>query len=97
MIDSGDIHLVDLNEEQRSLVLVVSTNRFHQRSGRALVAPQALGPLREAPPPWRIRIGSDQFAVDHLRSIPLDRLLERVDRASSSDARAVRRVVHGIT
>jgi mRNA-degrading endonuclease toxin of MazEF toxin-antitoxin module len=45
MIDIGDIHLADLNEEHRRLVVVVSTNQFHQGSGRALVAPQGLGPI----------------------------------------------------
>ena len=39
MIESGNIHLADLNQEHRIPVLVVSTGRFTRLSGRALVAP----------------------------------------------------------
>ena len=97
MIDFGDIHLADLNEEGRRLVLVVSTSRFHQLSGRALVAPQAMGPKREVPPPWRIQVDGIEFAFDTMRTVWLDRLLERVDRTPASATRAVRRAVRSIT
>ena len=97
MIDIGDIHLTDLNEEQRRLVIVVSTNRFHHKSGRALVAPQGLGPPRTVSQPWRIRIGDVHFRVDHVRSVALDRLLDRVDRAPAGAVAHLRRTLHTIT
>ena len=57
MIESGDIHLADVNQEQRLRVLVVSSSKF-----------------------------TALFAIDLPRSIPVDRLLERVGRVSPSVA-----------
>ena len=42
MIEAGDIHFADLNEEVRRRVLVVSNARFNSLAGRAMVAPEIL-------------------------------------------------------
>lgn len=96
MIDAGDVHLVDLNEERRRRVLVVSTRRFAQLSGRVLVAPEVFGAPDEVPFPWRIEADGAVFAVDLLRSLPTARLLDRTARAPADAVRAVRRVVANI-
>jgi mRNA-degrading endonuclease toxin of MazEF toxin-antitoxin module len=93
MIDAGDIHLADLNEESRRRVLVVSNARFNEMSGRVFVAPEVLGAATDVPFPWRISIGGAIFAVDHLRSLPVERLLRRTERAPHSTMIDVRRVV----
>ena len=49
MIEAGDVHLADLNEERRRHVLVVSNGRFNRLSGRALVAPEITGDPDEVP------------------------------------------------
>lgn len=97
MIDSGDIFLADLHGEQRQHVLVISTSRFHEYTHRAIVAPSVtLSPLADEMP-WRITVEGRIFAVDLLRSIPADRLLERVDRAPAAAVLAARRALRAIT
>lgn len=97
MIDGGDIFRADLHSERRQHVLVLSTARFHQFTGRALVAPEIdLAPLDDEMP-WRIVVAGRLFAVDLLRSVPIDALLERVDRAPASTMIAARRAVRAIT
>lgn len=96
MIEAGDIHLADVGQEQRRHVLVVSNNRFHRLSGRAIVAPALPGEPDEVPFPWRIEAEGMVFAVDLLRSIPVERVLEPVGRVSPGVAAAVQRVTRHI-
>jgi len=93
MIDAGDIHLADLNEERRRRVLVVSSRRFHDLSGRVLVAPEVFGEPDEVPFPWRVPFEDAVYAVDLLRSVPVGRLLERTDRVPGDLTNAARRAV----
>lgn len=96
MIEAGDIHLADVNQEQRVPVLVLSTGKFGRLSGRAIVAPAVPGEPDEVPFPWRVEAEGHVFAVDLLRSIPIDRLLERVDRVTPRQAAALQRVTRHI-
>jgi mRNA-degrading endonuclease toxin of MazEF toxin-antitoxin module len=97
VIRSGDIHLADLNDEMRRRVLIVSTDRFHAASGRVLVAPEVPVEIDEVLFPWRVRIDDSVYAVDLLRSLPMERLLERSDRASVAAMTSVRRALLHIT
>jgi mRNA-degrading endonuclease toxin of MazEF toxin-antitoxin module len=97
VIDAGDIHLADLNEERRRHVLVVSTGRFNHLSGRVLVAPEIIGDPDEVPFPWRVRVDDAVYAVDLLRSLRSDRLLDRTHRAPATAMDAVRRALLNIT
>lgn len=97
MIDAGDIHLADLNEEVRRRVLVISNVRFHRLSGRVFVVPEILAPPDDVPDPWRIEIADGVYGVDLTRSMPITRVLERVDRAGAGDMVAVRRALRAIT
>jgi mRNA-degrading endonuclease toxin of MazEF toxin-antitoxin module len=84
VIDAGEIHLADLNEELRRRVLVVSTARFTEFSGRVVIVPEARRVPDTVSYPWRVAYDDVVFAVDHVRSIPAARLLEPVGRASNS-------------
>lgn len=97
MTDAGDIHLADLNEERRRRVLVLSSDRFNRIAGRAIVAPEISGGPDDVPYPWRVAEGDAVFAVDHVRSIPTARLLDRVGRASHPAMTAARRALLNIT
>ena len=97
MINTGDIHLADLNEERRRRVLVISTERFHRLSDRAIVAPEVFGEPDEVPFPWRVQIDDGVYAVDLVRSLPIDRLLDRTDRATATAMAVVRRALLNIT
>ena len=97
MIGAGDIFLADLNEDFRRRVLVVSNERFHRVSGRALVAPEMFGKPDEVPFPWRVPVEDGVYAVELTRSLPLDRLLERTDRATAAAMTVVRRALLNIT
>ncbi len=97
MIDAGDIHLANLHEERRRHVLVISHRRFHEHSGRVLVAPELFGEPDEIGFPWRIQVGDAVFAIDLVRSLPATRLLERTDRAPSSAMTLARRALANIT
>ncbi len=97
MIQPGDIYLADLNEEVRRRVLVVSNARFANASGRAVVIPEIVGPIEEVPLPWRIDVEDGIFAVDLLRSIPTERLLEQRGRASFPAMVKIRRAIVHIT
>jgi mRNA-degrading endonuclease toxin of MazEF toxin-antitoxin module len=96
VIEAGDIHLADVDQEARLAVLVVSNSRFTRLSGRVIVAPAIPGEPDEVPFPWRIDAEGHVFAVDLLRSIPADRLLERIGRVTPSMAAAVQRVTRHI-
>jgi mRNA-degrading endonuclease toxin of MazEF toxin-antitoxin module len=97
VIDSGDIHLADLNEEVRRRVLVLSNARFNSLSGRALVAPEVIGQPDEVPFPWRLVVDSTVYAVELARTMPTGRLLERVDRAPAAVVAQARRTLAHIT
>lgn len=96
MIEAGDIHLADVNQEQRIAVLVVSNSRFARLSERVIVAPAVPGEPDEVPFPWRVGAEGHVFAIDLLRSIPADRLQERVGRITPAVAASVQRVVRHI-
>ena len=96
MIEAGDIHLADVNQEQRLRVLVVSSSKFTRLSGRVIVAPAVPGEPDEVPFPWRVDAEGHVFAIDLLRSIPADRLLQRVGRVTPNVAASVQRVTRHI-
>jgi mRNA-degrading endonuclease toxin of MazEF toxin-antitoxin module len=96
VIEVGDIHLVDVNQVQRCHGLVVSNGRFHRLSGRVVIAPAVPGETDEVPFPWRIGAEGTVFAIDLLRSIPAERVLERVGRVTPSVAATVQPVTHHI-
>lgn len=97
MIQPGDIFVADLNEEVQRRVLVVSNARFTSASGRAVVIPEIVGQTDEIPFPWRIDVEDGIFAVDLLRSIPVERLLDHTGRASFAAMVKIRRAVVHIT
>jgi mRNA-degrading endonuclease toxin of MazEF toxin-antitoxin module len=97
MIESGDIHLADLREERRRRVLVISNARFNGLCGRALVAPEIEREPDEVLFPWRVLIDDTVYAVDLARSIPLDRLLGRANRAPAAAMTLVRQAILNIT
>jgi mRNA-degrading endonuclease toxin of MazEF toxin-antitoxin module len=92
----GDIHLADLNEERRRRVLVVSTVRFNRMTRRVVVIPEVGGAPDEVPFPWRIEVEGAVFAVDLLRSMPAERLLQRTGRATHATMLQVRRAIQHI-
>jgi mRNA-degrading endonuclease toxin of MazEF toxin-antitoxin module len=97
VIEAGDIHLADVNQERRLHVLVVSSSKFTRLSGRVIVAPAVPGGgPDEMPFPWRIDAEGHVFAIDLLRSIPADRLLEHAGRVTPSVAASVQRVTRHI-
>jgi len=97
MIQSGDVHIADLNDERRRRVLVVSNSRFHRLAGRALVAPEIPTPPDDLLPPWHLQVNDAVYAVDLLRSLPVARLLERTGRAPESMVAAARHALVNIT
>lgn len=84
------MHLADLNEERRRHVLVVSNRRFNLASDRVLVAPEITKASDDVEFPWRVEVDGSIFAVDLMRSLPAERLLERTNRASADAMRQVR-------
>jgi len=87
MIDQGEISIADLNSEVRIPVLVLSNRRFHQLTGRALVAPKE----QPEPFPWRIEHNGDSYAVDLARTVAVDNLGEVTGIASvTAQAQATR-------
>lgn len=97
MTDAGDVHLADLNQERRRHVLVVSNRRFNRTSDRVLVAPEITSAPDGVEFPWRVEVDGTIFAVDLMRSLPAERLLERTNRASADAMRQVRRALLQIT
>lgn len=97
MIDAGDICVAELRDQRRRQVLVLSNERFHGMSGRVLVAPEIGVGDDEALDPWTIRVGGAGYAVGLMRSLPADRILDRVGRLSSADRSRAQRAVRFIT
>lgn len=93
---AGEIWLADRGDETRRLVFVVSDIRFHRLAERAVIAP-VLDGMPAIPRPWHVVFGDGAVAVNQLGTTPIDRLLERVDRASFDTLRQVRRAVREIT
>lgn len=93
MTEAGDIYLADLNEERRRRVLVVSNARFNRLAGRVIVAPEVTAEPDEVQFPWRIECDAEVFATDLLRSVPVERLLERVSRAPYAVMTRTRRAI----
>ena len=87
--DAGDIYLSGLGTEVRQQVLVLSSARFHRIAERAIVAP--LSGAR--PYPWRIEVDDDTYAIDLLRTVPTEVLLERLGRAPQEAVRQAHRAV----
>jgi mRNA-degrading endonuclease toxin of MazEF toxin-antitoxin module len=97
MIEAGDIHVADLNNERRCRVLVLSNSRFHRMCDRVLVAPEVAVEPGEVLFPWRVQIDDAVYAVDLTRGLHVDRLLERTDRAPAAAMAAARRALLNIT
>ena len=89
---AGDVYLADARDEVRRRVLVLSDARFHQATGRAIVAP-SIAVVAGDESPWRVG-DTERFATDFLTTIPLDRLLEAVGRV---DVATLRRAHRGVT
>lgn len=97
MIKAGDIVLAHLRDETRHRVLVTSDSRFHRLAGRAVVVPEIRIDADELLPQWRIEVEDSVFAVDILRSIPIERLLEAAGRAPVGQFEQVRRAIGHLT
>ena len=98
MIQPGDIYRADLNEEVRVRVLVVSSERFHRVSGRSLVVPEVFGESADAVnDPWRVQVDDAVFAIDLIRGVAVDKLLDRLDRAPAKAMQNIRRALLAIT
>jgi len=89
----GDIHLADLNEERRRRVLVASNARFNRATRRVVVIPEVFGERDDVPFPWRVMIDDAIFAVDLLRTMSIERLLQRTGQASLVDMLQIRRAI----
>ena len=97
MSEPGDIHLADLNEELRRRVMVASSSRFSRAAGRVVVIPEVFGVPDEVPFPWRVEHDDTVYAVDLLRTMPVERLLEQTGQASHSAIARIRRAIRLIT
>lgn len=93
MIEQGEVAIADLNLEVRLPVLVLSNRRFHQLTGRALVAP---GEQTE-PFPWRIDHGDASYAIDLARTVSLDNLGDVIGTVSVSARNQAIRALRFIT
>ena len=74
----------------------MSNARFHRLSDRALVAPEEVAPPAEVAAPWSVEAAGAMFAIDLVRSVPLERLLEVVGGASVAEARRAQRALSAI-
>ncbi len=97
MIRQGDIHFADFHDELRRRVMVLSIDRFHRDSEQVIVAPEIFTTPEDDSLPWRIPAVDSVFAVDRVRSLHVDRLLDRVDRAPLRAVTAARRALRAIT
>ena len=95
-MSAGEVWLADRGDETRRLVFVVSDARFHRLAERAVVAP-LLERMPAAARPWHVALGERAVAVHQLGTMPIDRLLEMVDRSNLDALRQVRRAVQEIT
>ncbi len=93
----GDIYLADLNEEIRRRVLIASNSRFNRTAGRAVVIPEIFGEPDAVPFPWRVTVDDATFAVDLLRTIPVERLLQRIGQVPHPAMIQIRRAITHVT
>jgi mRNA-degrading endonuclease toxin of MazEF toxin-antitoxin module len=93
---AGEVWLADRGDETRRLVVVISDDRFQRLADRAVVAP-VLEAAPTIPRPWHIDADARWIAANHLGTVALDRLLERVDQVSVSSLREIRTAVRHIT
>ena len=96
MIDGGEVVLADLGGERRHRVLVLSNRNFHRLADRAIVAPEYEGPVDDVAAPWRVEADGAIFAIDLVRSLPLDRLLDAVGSAGVVEARRAQRALRAL-
>jgi hypothetical protein len=97
VIDSGDIYIADLGDEQPRRGLVLSSAQFHSRSGRVLLAPERTGPPFGVEPPWHVAVDGDVFAIDLLLTVREENLLRQVGRAPYGAVAQARRALIAIT
>lgn len=90
---TGDIWLADLGAETRRSVYVISDDRFHRLTERAVIAPLLASGQAGRNPPWWITHDGSVVAVERLASIPVDRLLERDTTAPYRTVRAVQAAI----
>jgi mRNA-degrading endonuclease toxin of MazEF toxin-antitoxin module len=76
-------------------VFVISETRFQRHTGRAVVAPVNESGLIPAGP-LAVPVAAGIAMVDHLATIAVDRLLQRVDVASLDALLRARRAVREI-
>jgi mRNA-degrading endonuclease toxin of MazEF toxin-antitoxin module len=93
---AGEIWLADRGEEQRRLVFVVSDERFHRLSGRAVIAP-VLDAIPSTAYPWHVALSEARaVGVNQIGTAPVERLLERTETTAGDTLRRVRHAVHAI-
>ena len=92
----GEIWLADRSGESRRLVFAISDGRFRRLAERAVVAP-LLDAMPAVSRPWHIAFGEQAIAVNQVATLPIDRLLKRVDRAGFDTLRRVRVALQQIT
>ncbi len=74
---------------------MLSDARFHRLAERAVIA-AVLDVMPASPRPWHIPFGQRAIALNHLGSVSVHRLLERVDTADYETLRRARRAVNEI-
>jgi len=79
------------------LALLPGDVTFPWRVTVDLVAPELALLPGDVTFPWRVTVDDTTFAVDLLRSVPAERLLERVDRAPAGVVKQVEQVLRHIT
>ncbi len=90
---TGDIWLADIGAETRRSVYVISDDRFHRLTERAVIAP-LLPPGRPGlNPPWWVTHDGSVVAVERLTSIAVERLVERIGTARYPTIRAVQTTI----
>jgi mRNA-degrading endonuclease toxin of MazEF toxin-antitoxin module len=94
--EAGDIWLADVGRETRQHVVVVSRRRFHDLSGRALIIPQIDQPSATTGSPWTASFNGATYRADHVRSIGIDRLLERRDRLPADVTQRLRSAIRSV-
>jgi mRNA-degrading endonuclease toxin of MazEF toxin-antitoxin module len=92
---AGEIWLADRGDEVRRPVYIISDTRFHRLADRVVIAP-VLDQMPAAARPWHVPLGERALAVNLLATVPVDRLLERVERPGFETLRQVRRAVREI-
>ena len=92
---AGEVWLADRGDERRRLVFVISDDRFQRLAERAVVAP-VLDERPERPSPWHVPLGTRAIAVNHIATVSLERLLERVEVTPNETLRQVRHALRAV-